>query len=157
MNKYYNITPDEFKNITEDDLLFITFPGRMGDEYGCTLVIKNESEYSIYRIEDIHVFGIDVYNQFPGLSEALKNQEDKESDKYKAIYMGYGNLLFVNKSIYDDYKKYLDEIVNREINELKENNEYDKSLEDYYPVMLCFKKWETALNEYLKDNGFTIK
>lgn len=44
-----NITKEELMKLNEDELMFITIPGRMGDIYGSTFVIKKI--INIYFIE----------------------------------------------------------------------------------------------------------
>ena len=45
MHKYeiIKISSDDFFKINEDDLMFITNPGRMGDEDGSTFVVKKDN------------------------------------------------------------------------------------------------------------------
>ncbi len=156
MDKNNTITPKQFKRITEDKLMFITFPGRMGDIYGCTIITRENKNLYVYRIDKLHEFKCNVYNQFPHLLEALRNQKALESNTFKGIYMGYGNVLFVNKDIYDDYKKHLDKMVEKEIKAQKKGNYYDESLKDYYPIMLCFTEWEKAVIDYAKKHAYIL-
>ena len=53
MNKLVKnkITKEEFYTLDEKDLMFITNPGRMGDEEGVTFVIKSNNNYTVYRID----------------------------------------------------------------------------------------------------------
>ena len=157
IDEYNSITLEQLKKITEDQLMFITFPGRMGDEYGCTFVIGDGKSLCIYRIDDLDRFKYNIYRQFPRLIEALNDHKGRESMAFKGIYMGYGNKLFVNKSVYDDYKKELDDAIKKEIEKMKVENDYDESLKDYYPIMLCFTQWEKALVYYSRNKGLDIK
>ena len=52
MNKFETnkITKSDFLKLNEEDLMFITNPGRMGDEDGSTFIIKKENELTIYRV-----------------------------------------------------------------------------------------------------------
>ena len=117
------LTEEELNNLHEDELLFITYPGRMGDVYGCSLVINKNDKITFYRIENIYDFKGNIYQQFPKWNEALKNySEKKESDKYEIIYMGFGNLLGVDKRIFNTFKplaeekmKYISENYSKEL------------------------------------------
>ena len=53
MNKFETnkISKSEFVKLNEDDLMFITNPGRMGDEDGATFIIKHGNEFTIYRVD----------------------------------------------------------------------------------------------------------
>ena len=53
MNKFETnkILKSEFVKLNENDLMFITNPGRMGDEDGSTFIIKNNNEFTIYRVD----------------------------------------------------------------------------------------------------------
>ena len=70
------ISKSEFIKLNEKNLMFITNPGRMGDEDGSTFIIKhgNEEEYK---------------------------------GKYKYLYMGFGNGLSIDNSIYSEFEPYL--------------------------------------------------
>jgi len=48
--KYNEISKTDFLKLNEDNLMFITNPGRMGDEDGTTFIIKNGNVVTIYRI-----------------------------------------------------------------------------------------------------------
>ena len=45
------IKKSDFLKIKEEDVMFITNPGRMGDEDGSTFVLKEDNHYNIYRID----------------------------------------------------------------------------------------------------------
>ena len=47
----HKISKEEFLKINEDDVMFITNPGRMGDEDGSTFIIRQDNEYKIYRLD----------------------------------------------------------------------------------------------------------
>ena len=52
MNSMYNkISKEDFLRLNEEDLVFITNPGRMGDENGSTFIIRHDNEFTIYRVE----------------------------------------------------------------------------------------------------------
>ncbi len=48
--KTNKITKKEFLKIDEDNVMFITNPGRMGDEDGITFIVKDNNDYNIYRV-----------------------------------------------------------------------------------------------------------
>ena len=119
------ISKDEFKKLNEDDLMFITSPGRMGDEDGSTFVIRHENELIAYRVdgwlypnpdekEEYKISMEEMIEKFPKWQETLDHfNEEEYNGKYKFIYMGYGNGLCVDKSIYDEYMPYLNDLVNK--------------------------------------------
>lgn len=45
------ISRDEFFTLKEENLMFITNPGRMGYEDGSTFIIKEDNNYVSYRID----------------------------------------------------------------------------------------------------------
>ena len=49
--KLHYISKDDFNKLKEEDVLFITHPGRMGDEDGSTFIVKNGNSLICYRIE----------------------------------------------------------------------------------------------------------
>ena len=148
------ITKEELKKLNEDNLMFITNPGRMGDEDGSTFIMKDENKLIAYRAsnwmynhEKCEVELEDLEGVFPHWIEAWNNSKNEEYDgKFKYVYMGFGNGLSVNKSIYDTFKKYLDEEVNKKAKE--ENREADYSL-----VYNC---WERAAVKTANELGFEI-
>jgi hypothetical protein len=113
-----SITRKQFFKLKEKNLLFITNPGRMGDEDGTTFIIKKGLKCIPYRI-DGWMYGpkdgkeyisIDeVFRVFPKWKEAWfnVNAEDRSADKYNYIDMGFGNGLCVDKRIYDKFESYL--------------------------------------------------
>ena len=142
------ISRDEFLKINEDDVMFITNPGRMGDEDGSTFIIKQDDEFKAYRIsewmyrgkdfnEKEHISLDDALKQFPKWYEAWQNSDDENyKGKYKYLYMGFGNGLSVDNSIYDEFKPYLDE----KVEEYLEGKEDKESLE----YAAIFGVWEDA-------------
>ena len=74
--------------------MFITNPGRMGDEDGTTFVIQNGNEFSVYRVDgwlypskkekqENRISMNDNKNQFPKWLEAWKHSKEKD---YKGKY-----------------------------------------------------------------------
>lgn len=45
------ISKEEFLKLNEDDIMFITNPGRMGDEDGSTFIVKQENKFIMYRVD----------------------------------------------------------------------------------------------------------
>ena len=83
------------------------------------------------------------FKQFPKWEEAWKNWNNEEySGKYVYIYMGFGNGLSIDKSIYKEYEPYL-------LNEVKrikeERNETEESPSMYYPA------WKPAVENMLNN------
>ena len=125
-----NISKEDFLKINEDKVMFITNPGRMGDEDGSTFIIKEDNKFKIYRIDgwmypNKHIKGNeyisldDALNQFPKWQDAWKNNGN---NKYEYIYMGFGNGLSIDKSIYNEYKPYLDKQVQEYLKDEKDKN-----------------------------------
>ncbi len=128
--KERKITKEDLMNLDEKDLLFITNPGRMGDEDGSTFVIKKDNRYIVYRVdgwmypakkEEDPISMDDMFKVFPKWKEAWKNQHKEDyNGKYVYIYTGFGNGLCVDKKIYDEYLPYL-------LEEIK-NNGWDATI-----------------------------
>ncbi len=125
------ISKEDFLKLNEDNVMFITNPGRMGDEDGATFIIKEGSNYIIYRLDgwmypsDLkdNITLEDTKKQFPKWYEAWENSNDENyQGKYKYIYMGYGNGLCVDNRIYDDFKPFIDKLVNEYLSD-KEDKE----------------------------------
>jgi hypothetical protein len=93
--KINKISKEEFTKLNEEDVMFITNPGRMGDEDGSTFIVKNGNEFTINRVDgwmdptkkvDISLY--DIENKFPKWFESWKNSNDDNYDgKYEYIYM----------------------------------------------------------------------
>lgn len=157
--KYNKITKETFKTLNENDLMFITNPGRMGDEDGSTFVLKKENTFIVYRVsgwmygeitEDLITFD-DMTKQFPKWKERWDNWENKEYDgKYKYVYMGFGNGLSVDKNIYDDFYQYL-------LEEAKTAKLYNEEDGENYNPCINFGAWKNALLKYAKENNINIK
>ena len=158
-NNYHKIKKSEFIKLNENDLMFITNPGRMGDEDGTTFIIKNNHEFTIYRIDgwmykqDGEILDIslnDVSNQFPKWYETWKNNvENINQGKYKYLYMGFGNGLSVDNSIYNEFEPYLTELVEKYL----ENNDEKESLK----YAAIYDLWEEAFRNMVNGKGYIIK
>lgn len=116
------ISKEKFLKINEKEVMLITNPGRMGDEDGITFIVKQNNKYKAYRIEgwmypinlnkDEYISLEDTKKQFPKWYETWKNSNDKNyHGKYKYLYMGFGNGLSIDNSIYNEYIPYLDKKV----------------------------------------------
>ncbi len=155
-NKY--ISKTDFLKLNEEDLMFITYPGRMGDEDGSTFVIKQGKDYVVHRIdgwmyptEDIdekeQITLSDTFKQFPLWHEAWKHSRDKDYyGKYTCLYMGFGNRLFVDNSIYSKYEPYLNKLVDEYLEGTEDNIESLK-------YSAIFNTWEEAFVKMIEDNN----
>ncbi len=155
MNKLVKnkITKEEFYKLDEKDLMFITNPGRMGDEDGVTFVIKSDNNYTIYRIDgwmyrkninQDYISLEDVSKVFPKWRETWKNSNNENyHGKYTYLYMGFGNGLCVDNSIYNEFKPYLD----REVEEYLEREE-DKEALKYAAI---YNTWEDAFISMMEN------
>ena len=151
------ISKEDFLKLNEDDAMFITNPGRMGDEDGSTFIIKQDNDFKIYRIdgwmyrnndlkESEYISLQDASKQFPKWYETWKNSNDKNyKGKYTYIYMGFGNGLSVDNSIFNEYKPYLDEKVEKYLEE-KEDKESLK-------FAAIINSWESAFINMIKNKN----
>ena len=149
------ISKKEFLKIDEDDVMFITNPGRMGDEDSSTFIIKNMNEFKIYRLsgwmypdKDIdkkqYISFNDALKQFPKWHEMWDNNTNKNyQGKYKYLYMGFGNGLSIDNRIYDEFKPYLD----KKVKECLEGEEDKDSL--LYSAI--FNTWEDAFIDMVNN------
>ena len=143
------ISKEKFLKINEKDVMLITNPGRMGDEDGTTFIIKQSNKYKAYRIDgwmypinfnkDEYISLEDTKKQFPKWHETWKNSNDKNyHGKYKHLYMGFGNGLSIDNSIYNEYVPYLDKKV-KEYLETKTNEEKES-----LKYAAIYNVWEEA-------------
>lgn len=154
------ISKSDFLKLDEKDLMFITNPGRMGDEDGTTFIIKKEKELISYRIsgwkygsdEKEPISLGDVMNQFPKWKEAWQKGLDNDyKGKYRYIYMGFGNGLSVDNSIYEEYKTFLDEAVRKNLEKYSE--EERKKMKN----ATVFNVWDNAVVNMANDKGYILK
>ena len=151
-----SITREEFLKLNEDDVMFITNPGRMGDEDGIYFVIKKDNILTFYRV-DGWMYGIgkeislqDAFKQFPSWYYTWDHNKDKNyQGKYKYLYMGFGNGLSVDNSIFEDFKPYLDKLVEEY---LKDKDDKDKLM-----YAAIFSTWKKAVINMASDKGYIIK
>ena len=149
------ISKSDFLKINEDDVMFITNPGRMGDEDGSTFIVKQDDEFKIYRLdewmyrskdfnESKHISLNDAKKQFPKWYETWKNSNNKDyKGKYKYLYMGFGNGLSIDNSIYKEFKPYLD----TKVKEYLEGKEDKESLK----YAAIFNTWEEAFLDMINN------
>ena len=142
------ISKSDFLKINEDDVMFITNPGRMGDEDGSTFIVKQGNNFKAYRLnewmyrsnnfnESNHISLNDAKKQFPKWYETWKNSNNKDyKGKYKYLYMGFGNGLSIDNSIYKEFKPYLDKKVQEYL-----KDEKDKESLKYAAI---YNTWEEA-------------
>ena len=154
------ISKEDFFKINEDDVMFITNPGRMGDEDGVTFIVRKDNEFKIYRLsewmyrgkdfdESEHISLNDASKQFPIWYEAWKNEGNNK--KYKYLYMGFGNGLCVDHSIYSEFEPYLNDLVEKY---LKKRTDMDKESLKYAAI---FDVWEDAFINMVNDKGYILR
>ena len=153
------ISKEDFFKLKEDDLMFITNPGRMGDEDGTTFIIKKDSNYICYRIsgwmygskdKKDYISYSEVLEQFPKWKECLKHfyigdLEKDISDKYRYVYMGYGNGLCVDKNIFNAFYPYLVDERKKELLTIPE-----KDRKDISEYVLNYNSWKPAFIRTIK-------
>ena len=142
------ISKSDFLKINEDNVMLITNPGRMGDEDGSTFIVKQGNNFKAYRLnewmyrsnnfnESNHISLNDAKKQFPKWYETWKNSNNKDyKGKYKYLYMGFGNGLSIDNSIYKEFKPYLD----TKVKEYLEGKEDKESLK----YAAIYNTWEEA-------------
>ena len=156
--KYNNISKEEFLKLNEEDIMFITNPGRMGDEDGITFVVNEEKYYKIYRIDgwmypkkDIkekdRISLQDALKQFPKWLDAWKNGNEAQ-EKYTYLYMGFGNGLSIDNSIYSEFEPYLNKLVENYLSNHKNKEELKYAA--------IYSVWENALIEMLKNKNIRL-
>ena len=153
------ISKNDFLTLNEKDLMFITNPGRMGDEDGSTFIIRDGEEFKIYRVngwmypsknEKESISLDDTIKQFPEWYEAWEHGNDKNYEgKYKYIYMGFGNGLCVDNSIYNDYEPYLSKLVEEYLS--------DKEEKESLKYVVIFNVWENAFINMVNDKKLILK
>ena len=152
--KSNTISKEDFFSINEDDVMFITNPGRMGDEDGSTFILKEDDVFKIYRLdgwmyrsrdfnESEHISLEEARKQFPKWAEVWSNGDKATNRKYTYLYMGFGNGLAVDNSIYNTFKPYLEKRVNKYL-----NNKEDKESAQYAAI---FDTWEDAFIDMAKN------
>lgn len=155
--KREKITKKRLFKLKEDNLMFITNPGRMGDEDGCTFIIqkgKIVKRFICYRVSGLmysknsEITLDDLEKVFPKWIEAWNNSSNKEYDgKYNYVYMGYGNGLCVDKSLYNIFKLELEHVIRikKSLNEVED----EKSI--------IYNSWEEAVEQMARRHNIIIK
>ena len=156
------ISKIDFMKLNEEDVMFITNPGRMGDEDGSTFVVKNGNELFLYRVDgfmypnrtttkEYNITIKDMKKQFPKWHEAWKHGNEKDyKGKYQYLYMGFGNGLSVDNSIYNEFKPYLNKLVEEYLKDKKDSKE-DLKYAAIYNV------WQEALMKMLEEKNIMLK
>ena len=161
--KENKISREDFLKIKEEDVMFITNPGRMGDEDGSTFIVKNENTFRVYRLdgwmypkegEKVEITQGDATRQFPEWFKTWKFAEDKNyKGKYKYLYMGFGNGLSIDNSIYDEYEQYLNKLIKEHITNSNGLSDDEKEAQKWAAT---YTVWEDAFIEMVKDKGYKI-
>ncbi len=157
--KNQKISKLELLRLNENDLMFITNPGRMGDEDGLTFIMRDNNEFTIYRVdgllyskEEKDISLGDIERQFPKWFDAWKHCNDKEyKGKYKYLYMGFGNGLSIDNSIYNEFKQYLDRLIEEY---LKNSSDGEKESLQYAAI---FNVWKDAFINMANEKEYILK
>jgi len=147
-----------FFKLAEKDIMFITNPGRMGDEDGSTFIVKNNNEFIVYRVSgwmhpdreekrEDRISLDDVIRQFPKWYETWKHCNDDYKGKYKYLYMGFGNGLSVDNSIYSEFEPYLKALVEEHLEGKSKEERESLTYAAIYSV------WKQAFIEMVKDKN----
>lgn len=148
--KANRINRNDFFEINERDVLFITNPGRMNNIDGSTFIINTANGYKAYYIDgwyfhdktdDDFISYSEAMEHFPNWRAAIGQMEDKRSLKYRFIYMGFGNGLCVRKDIYEFYIKYLNNAVDQFAKE-EGINDIEKEEQKY---SIIYNVWTKAV------------
>ena len=152
--KYSKITKADFEKIDEKDVMFITNPGRMGDEDGSYFIVKNKNVFNTYRIsgwmysnDNTDITLEEFSKKFPLWRDMWNKSVEKRNEKYTYIYMGFGNGLSVDNSIYEEFKPYLSDEVNKikeEYGDVGDNPSFN------YPA------WEPAFIKMCQEKNYKI-
>ncbi len=156
--KYINfkeIDKEDFLKLDEKDVLFITNPGRMGDEDGSNFIIKKDNKFYAYRVSGWMYGGkkisLDEFsNHFPLWMDMWRNAKNLTNEKYHYIYMGFGNGLSIDNSIYDEYYPYFDKA-------LKSDEKYEEDENGHYPSHLAYSSWLKALINMCNEKKYELK
>ncbi len=145
---------EELEKIDEKDIMFITNPGRMGDEDGSNFIVKNENAFTIYRVSgwmypsaNDEITLEEFSKKFPIWMDMWKNKDKESNEKYTYINMGFGNGLSVDNTIYEEYKPYLID----EVNKIKE----DQGTSEDNPSF-NFIAWKDAFTKMCQDKNYII-
>ena len=148
---YESISKESFLKLNEDDIMFITNPGRMGDEGGSTFVVRKDGNFVKYRVDgwlyrnkeirdEDYISLNDALKQFPKWHDAW---EKGDNSKYKYLYMGFGNGLSIDNSIYNKYEPYLNKCVEEYLKDKQEES-------DGIRYAAIYNVWEKAFDEMIE-------
>jgi len=142
------VTDKDISKFNEDNLMFITNPGRMGDLYGTTFVMMEDNKLKEYYCENIFK-SISIVKVFPEWKNTISTKDNK-SNKYKYVYMGFGNGLCIDKRIYDKYYPYL-------LEEVKKDDLYSEEDGDNYNPCINYSNWKNALDKMVEKEKILLK
>ena len=145
------ISRKDFFELKEEDVMFITCPGRMGDEDGSTFIVRDNDNYMCYRIDgwmystqkdENYISMEEMLEHFPNWKEAIENCHNENYEgKYVSIYMGFGNILSIDKSIYEKYNPYL----------LEEAKKVASKYGEEVNPSFYYQSWKIALENMLNN------
>ena len=115
-------------------------------------VVNTTADEAVMNGEKVDISMEDMIKQFPMWFDAWKHSEDKDcNSKYRYLYMGFGNGLCVDNSIYDEFEPYLNELVGSYFGRHKDE---DKDVLKYAAV---FDVWEEAFINMADDRDYVLK
>ena len=173
--KYFKlnyIKKKDFNKLEEDNVMFITHPGRMGDEDGSTSIVKKENKFIAYRIsgweynpDKCEVEYEEMLKAFPEWEEALNHGEkDNYIGKYKYYYMGFGNSLCVDRRISEIFDNHLDKCIKKlslKINSDDSDPWYKQFIPDSQVISndysLKYNSWDEAAYKTAKELNYDIE
>jgi hypothetical protein len=154
--EFIKITKEEFEKLDEKNLIFITNPGRMGDTDGSNFIVKIGNVFYPYRVSNwmystdkAEITLEEFSKKFPLWMDMWNKADENENEKYQYIYMGFGNGLSIDKSIYDEYYPYFESVV-------KSNEDYEEDENGNYPYHIAYNSWDTAFIEMCEDKKYKL-
>ena len=144
--KIERMTRPNFLRLDENNIMFIRGLGRMADNDMIFFIVKENDDFKCYKIDGLtHDNGVGKYDYISRddidyklpywkatqnmtlpiitLGEVYCNT----TSKYVCIFLGFGDTICINNSIYEKYEKYL----KKEIEDFPENHpdkkEFDKT------------------------------
>lgn len=154
--EFIKITKKEFEKIEEKDVMFVTNPGRMGDTDGSNFIVKIGNVFYPYRVSNwmystdkAEITLEEFSKKFSLWMDMWNKADDNENIKYQYIYMGFGNGLSIDKSIYDEYYPYFESVV-------KSNEDYEEDENGNYPYYIAYNSWDTAFIEMCEDKKYKL-
>ena len=86
--KLNQITKKEFDKINEEDVMFITHPGRMGDEDGSTFIIKKGNSFIAYRVSHWRYNTNKCEIEYDEMLKSFRQWDDALNHGEKENYIG---------------------------------------------------------------------